>query len=79
MKPSAFYYERPASLREAGILLNEQGVFAKAVAGSQSLGPMLNLRLARAGRLGGVALLPVVVFPLQRHIVRGPTMGAVKG
>ncbi|HIG15262.1 MAG TPA: carbon monoxide dehydrogenase, partial [Gammaproteobacteria bacterium] len=47
MKPKAFYYERPASLQEAGALLSEQDVFSKVVAGSQSLGPMLNLRLAQ--------------------------------
>ena len=58
MKPSAFYYERPASLREAGILLNEKGVFAKAVAGSQSLGPMLNLRLAQPDLLVDVTGIP---------------------
>ena len=58
MKPNAFYYERPASLREAGILLSEQGVFAKAVAGSQSLGPMLNLRLAQPDLLVDVTGIP---------------------
>lgn len=47
MKPAAFDYERPASLDEATRLLAEAGVFSKAVAGSQSLGPMLNLRLAQ--------------------------------
>ena len=47
MKPAAFDYERPASLAEATRLLGSAGVISKAVAGSQSLGPMLNLRLAR--------------------------------
>jgi carbon-monoxide dehydrogenase medium subunit len=47
MKPAAFDYERPASLNEAIGLLAEPGVNAKALAGSQSLGPMLNLRLAQ--------------------------------
>lgn len=58
MKPSAFHYERPASLQEAGALLNEQGVFAKAIAGSQSLGPMLNLRLAQPDLLVDVTGIP---------------------
>jgi aerobic carbon-monoxide dehydrogenase medium subunit len=51
MKPAAFDYERPASLDEATELLAEAGVFSKAVAGSQSLGPMLNLRLAQPALL----------------------------
>jgi carbon-monoxide dehydrogenase medium subunit len=47
VKPAAFDYERPASLDAATRLLAEPGVFSKVVAGSQSLGPMLNLRLAQ--------------------------------
>jgi aerobic carbon-monoxide dehydrogenase medium subunit len=47
MKPAAFDYERPGHLDEAVQLLAEPGVVSKAVAGSQSLGPMLNLRLAQ--------------------------------
>ncbi|MBI3434947.1 MAG: FAD binding domain-containing protein [Proteobacteria bacterium] len=47
MKPAAFDYERPGSLEEATRLLAVPGIFSKAVAGSQSLGPMLNLRLAQ--------------------------------
>ncbi len=58
MKPNAFDYERPASLQEAGTLLSEQGVFAKAIAGSQSLGPMLNLRLAQPDLLVDVTGIP---------------------
>ena len=58
MKPKAFFYERPASLQEAGTLLNEKDLFAKAVAGSQSLGPMLNLRLAQPDLLVDVTGIP---------------------
>jgi carbon-monoxide dehydrogenase medium subunit len=47
MKPAAFDYERPGRLDEAVELLAEPGVVSKVVAGSQSLGPMLNLRLAQ--------------------------------
>lgn len=47
MKPAAFDYERPGRLEEAIHLLAEPGVLSKAIAGSQSLGPMLNLRLAQ--------------------------------
>ncbi len=47
MKPAPFDYERPGSLGQALELLAEPGIFSKVVAGSQSLGPMLNLRLAQ--------------------------------
>lgn len=47
MKPAAFDYERPGRLDEAVELLAEPGLVSKAMAGSQSLGPMLNLRLAQ--------------------------------
>jgi carbon-monoxide dehydrogenase medium subunit len=47
MKPAAFNYERPGNLDEATSLLAEAGLSSKAIAGSQSLGPMLNLRLAQ--------------------------------
>src|SRR3974390_3502997 len=47
MKPIAFNYERAASVEDAIGLLSVQNVFAKIIAGSQSLGPMLNLRIAQ--------------------------------
>jgi carbon-monoxide dehydrogenase medium subunit len=47
MKAVAFQYERPKTVGEATALLGEQCVFTKAIAGSQSIGPMLNLRLAQ--------------------------------
>jgi aerobic carbon-monoxide dehydrogenase medium subunit len=43
MKPAPFAYERPSQLTEALALLGESS--AKIIAGGQSLGPMLNLRL----------------------------------
>ena len=49
MKAAAFDYVRPDSTGEAVALLAEArraGHFAKPLAGGQSLGPMLNLRLA---------------------------------
>jgi carbon-monoxide dehydrogenase medium subunit len=58
MKPIAFHFERPASLANASRLLGEDGVFAKAIAGSQSLGPMLNLRLAQPDLLVDVTGIP---------------------
>lgn len=47
MKPVAFDYQRPATLADAAVLLDQAGGFSKVLAGGQSLGPMLNLRLAQ--------------------------------
>jgi carbon-monoxide dehydrogenase medium subunit len=58
MKPVAFDYERPANLDDATKLLAEQGIFSKAIAGSQSLGPMLNLRLAQPDLLVDITAIP---------------------
>jgi carbon-monoxide dehydrogenase medium subunit len=58
MKPVAFDYERPRDLAAALALLARSG--GKLLAGGQSLGPMLNLRLAQPELLidlGGVAEL----------------------
>jgi carbon-monoxide dehydrogenase medium subunit len=46
MKPVAFDYARPTTLAAATALLNQQPG-AKILAGGQTLGPMLNLRLIR--------------------------------
>lgn len=46
MKPAAFGYFRPSSLEEALQQLAACGETAKVIAGGQSLGPMLNMRLA---------------------------------
>jgi carbon-monoxide dehydrogenase medium subunit len=47
MKAAAFEYVRPKDLPEAIKALASKAGDAKALAGGQSLGPMLNLRLAR--------------------------------
>jgi carbon-monoxide dehydrogenase medium subunit len=47
MKPARFDYERPADIRGALSLLGKDGAVAKVLAGGQSLGPMLNLRLVQ--------------------------------
>jgi carbon-monoxide dehydrogenase medium subunit len=47
VKPVAFAYERPADIATAIALAGRDGVAAKFIAGGQSLGPMLNLRLAQ--------------------------------
>ena len=46
MKPAQFTYVRAESLAEALDALNEFGEDARIIAGGQSLGPMLNMRLA---------------------------------
>lgn len=51
MKPAPFRYHRPQSLGEALALLAELGADAKLIAGGQSLGPMMNMRLAQPADL----------------------------
>ena len=58
MKPAAFDYHRPSSIAEAVSILREAGGAAKLVAGAQSLGPMLNLRLAQPRILVDIASIP---------------------
>jgi carbon-monoxide dehydrogenase medium subunit len=45
MKPAPFEYERPRDVQGTLALLAEADASAKIIAGGQSLGPMLNLRL----------------------------------
>jgi aerobic carbon-monoxide dehydrogenase medium subunit len=47
VKAAAFDYQRPSSIAEACAFLAAGGGLAKPIAGGQSLGPMLNLRLAQ--------------------------------
>ena len=47
MKAAPFAYERPSSLDAAIALMAEAKATAKVIAGGQSLGPMLNLRLVQ--------------------------------
>ena len=51
MKPASFTYHRPSSVAEALKILARYGEGAKPLAGGQSLGPMLNMRLARPEHL----------------------------
>jgi len=57
MKPARFDYERPRDLAGALALLSRTDIDAKPLAGGQSLGPMLNLRLAQPELLVDVAKL----------------------
>ncbi len=57
MKPAPFAYERPATLSEAvRILADVPG--AKVLAGGQTLGPMLNLRLAQPEMIVDIGRIP---------------------
>jgi CO/xanthine dehydrogenase FAD-binding subunit len=57
MKPVAFDYARPSSLREACALLASDPD-ARVLAGGQTLIPMLAMRLARPSRLIDIARIP---------------------
>ena len=57
MKPTAFDYVRPATVTEALGALNGTPD-AKVLAGGQTLGPMLNLRLAQPGLLVDITRIP---------------------
>jgi aerobic carbon-monoxide dehydrogenase medium subunit len=58
MKPTNFQFARAASLGEAAAMLREANGGAKAVAGGQSLGPMLNLRLVQPSVLVDITAIP---------------------
>ena len=58
MKPVAFDYERPTTLADAAALLGQANGFSKVLAGGQSLGPMLNLRLAQPDLLVDITSIP---------------------
>lgn len=57
MKPVAFEYARPASVAEALAMLVGKPD-AKVLAGGQTLGPMLNLRLAQPALLVDITRIP---------------------
>jgi carbon-monoxide dehydrogenase medium subunit len=65
MKPVAFDFTRAATAADVGA--------ARAIAGGQSLGPMLNLRLARPERLVDIRRLPAL------RAMRADATGAVWG
>ena len=51
MKAAAFAYRRVNSLHSGLVQVASAGDTVRVMAGSQSLGPMLNLRLTRPGTL----------------------------
>ena len=50
MKPTHFEYERPSTIAGVAELLADNNILNRVLAGGQSLGPMLNLRLAQPER-----------------------------
>ena len=58
MKAPKFGYTRVLDVDEAIVVLAKGGGTAKAMSGSQSFGPMLNLRLARPAQVVDVASIP---------------------
>jgi aerobic carbon-monoxide dehydrogenase medium subunit len=59
VKPASFDYVRPRTLEEA-IRILSQTPSAKLIAGGQTLGPMLNLRLAQPSLIVDVTRIPVL-------------------
>ena len=74
MKPAPFDYARAGSLDEAVGLLSGAGGDARPLAGGQSLGPMLNLRIARPALL--VDLSPIAELREVSEDEDGVTIGA---
>lgn len=58
MKPVDFAYERPETLEAAFDLLVRDDCAVRAMAGGQSLGPMLNLRLAQPDLIVDISGIP---------------------
>ncbi|HIL18159.1 MAG TPA: carbon monoxide dehydrogenase, partial [Gammaproteobacteria bacterium] len=60
MKPAAFEYERAYTVDEALVLLS-QSTDARLLAGGQTLGPMLNLRLVQPQLLVDITRIKALV------------------
>jgi len=74
MKPANFEFARAGSLGEAAQMLRRADGRAKAVAGGQSLGPMLNLRLVQPSVLVDITGIPELTRVEQDG--EGITVGA---
>ncbi|MFX7156063.1 FAD binding domain-containing protein, partial [Acinetobacter baumannii] len=57
MKASSFDFVRPSSIQETTAILAQHQGDARVLAGGQSLGPMLNLRLARPSAVVDISAL----------------------
>jgi carbon-monoxide dehydrogenase medium subunit len=63
VKPARFEFARARSLGEAATILRQASGSARVIAGGQSLGPMLNLRLVQPS-----VLLDITAIPELTHI-----------
>jgi aerobic carbon-monoxide dehydrogenase medium subunit len=66
VKPVNFDYARPKDIEAALSLLSEDGRSVKVLAGSQSLGPMLNMRLVQPD-----LLVDITGIEELRHVKEG--------
>jgi CO/xanthine dehydrogenase FAD-binding subunit len=66
VKPPAFSYVRAGTPEEAVALLARHGGEAKALAGGQSLVPLMNFRLARPGVLVDIGRLDTLAYVSER-------------
>jgi carbon-monoxide dehydrogenase medium subunit len=73
VKPVNFGYERPRHLPDALKLLSETTIQTKAMAGGQSLGPLLNMRLVQPDLIVDITALDELkhVEALEGHLVLG--------
>jgi len=73
VKPVNFAYERPRHLDDAIGLLADQSAHTKVLAGGQSLGPMLNLRLVQPDLIIDITALDQLKHAekLRDHVVLG--------
>lgn len=70
MKPVAFDYYRPQALSEAVALLSDMGDEAAILAGGMTLGPMLNLRVARPRAVIDISRMSVLkTISVQSNVV----------
>ena len=67
MKPVAFDYARPTTLADAARLLGQGSGLSKVLAGGQSLGPMLNLRLAQPDLLVDITSIAELTAVVDGH------------
>jgi len=74
MKPAPFDYTRASSLDEAISLLASGGDEARPLAGGQSIGPMLNFRLARPALLVDISRIEELTAVTEDS--NGVTLGA---
>jgi aerobic carbon-monoxide dehydrogenase medium subunit len=75
MKPAQFSYLRPKTLADAIGVLDELPEDARVIAGGQSLGPMLNLRLAQPKHVVDISRLD----ELSQAAIEGDTLAIGAG